>query len=92
MPGKIKVSSQCFSEIAQQLAKQGQEINKQGSVIIEKDMTIEQPYDFRLATIRKDCLVEAVKAQPDNPISLAKLMFDFVLNGSIEQPTTKEWK
>lgn len=86
MPGRIKVSSLAFDEIAAALTRQGQKINEQGSCVIEKDMTIEQPYDFRLATIRKDCLVEAVKHLHNNGganvVDLANQMFEFVLNGA----------
>jgi hypothetical protein len=61
------------------------------SLTIKRDVTISQPIDFRLATIRRDCLVEAVKlcAGGDNGDFelIAKRMYDFVI-GKEKQ----EWK
>lgn len=41
--------------------------------------------DFKLATIRRDCLSIAIQANKDKPIELADQMFKFVTKG--EMPT-----
>jgi len=85
MPSKIKVSIGCYNEIAEALQKAGQTINQQGSLTIEKDATIEQPYDFRLATIRRDCLMAVCRlplADTEAIVNTANKAYQWVLKGN----------
>ncbi len=82
----IKVSHSCFNELAAQMERLGIQINQQNDAItISKGTTILPPVDMRLATMRRDCLVESVKLyahdQSLDVVELANKMFEFVLNG-----------
>lgn len=53
--------------------------------------------DWKHATVRQNCLAEAVKVDSDDPISLAERMYRFVIGEPIKQSSTvaetqKEWK
>ena len=87
----IKVSIPTFHEIASALEKQGKKLAvNTGIITIEKDDTIINPIDWRLATVRKDCIIEAVKTGDKNVLKLAKEMFNYVIEGKIENETKTE--
>lgn len=98
---KLKVSEVCFNELAAAAEKVGLKINV-GSITIDKDTTIVDPIDYRLATIRRDCINEAAKVwrygeNDDTFIEFADKVYQFVLRGKqakletpIEQPTTTD--
>ncbi len=91
----ISVSIECYDEIATAMKAAGLEVTPD-ALTIKRDTTITQPVDFRLATIRRDCLVEAVKARPDAPLALAEEMYWFVIGqaeiGHPGQTNKQEWK
>lgn len=92
MPGKLKVSVSTFNEIASLLEKQGQKINQQGQFLIEKDTELQSPIDYRNATIRRDCIIEAVKMycvdREIDVIGIAGAMFAFILTGENDTKLT----
>lgn len=96
----ISVSTECYDEIASAMKAAGLEATPD-QLTIKRDATITQPIDFRLATIRRDCLVEAVKivSVPPNQvvagteiIAIAIQMYDFVIGIDKEpKPKTGGW-
>lgn len=94
MPPKsatISISTEAFDEFQVAMKAAGLE-TMPDQLVIKRDVSITQPIDFRLATIRRDCLVEAIKADPDRPsevIDRAQRMYDFVTN---VQPKAGGWK
>ena len=88
----ILVSTECYDEIATAMKAAGLETTPD-ALTIKRDTTITQPVDFRLATIRRDCLVEAVKLTHSssvgiNTIATAREMYNFVIGLTNKQ----EWK
>lgn len=84
---RIKVSVATYNEIATALELTGQNLNSGANLVIEKGTTLECPMDFRLATIRRDCLIEAVKLlsskgsyMGSEVIQVASDMYNFVTN------------
>ena len=97
MPSTIKVSSDCFNEIAAALEKQGKKLGQNvGNLTLEKDDELVDPINWKCATVRRDCLVEAVKADPKNAVKLAAKMYEFVTTGKTGNEETsepkKDWK
>jgi hypothetical protein len=98
MPSEIKVSASTFHEIAQALEVQGKKLGTNvGALTLEKDDKIIDPVNWKFATIRRDCLVEAVKAYGSSGgtieiLKIANLMFEFVINGGKNQDAKQEWK
>ena len=68
---KLVVSQDTYNEIASLLEQQGIKVGEGRPLQIEKGTEIKGPYDFRLVTIRRDCLTEASKCYQsptiDNP-------------------------
>lgn len=56
---KLAVSEDTYNEIASLMEKQGREVNKGEEITIKKDDAIMPPYNFRLATIRRDVMQHA---------------------------------
>lgn len=93
MPPKsvtISISTEAYDELQNAMKAAGLE-TQPDQLIIKRDVSITQPIDFRLATIRRDCLVEAVKANPSQPLQLARDMFNFVTGKEVE-PKPGGWK
>ena len=92
---KIEISSASFHEIADALAKQGYKLGDNADVItLQKGTKIEQPIDFRLASIRKDAGLIAARAfNPSDMgqsfVSFMEEIYEYIINGK-QQPT--EWK
>ena len=85
----ISVSTECYDEILAAMKVIGLETTPD-QLTIKRDVTISQPIDFRLATIRRDCLVEAVKMKEvGNVIDTASDMYKFVIGIG---RTAQEWK
>ena len=57
----IKCSIPTFHELAQKLEESGVKITDTDSFTITKDTVLERPIDWRLLTVRKDCVTEAAK-------------------------------
>ena len=103
---KLTVSIATFDEIAQLLEQQGLKVNDGKQLILEKGTFLVPPIDFRLATIRRDCVMEAakiyVKGVDDNFIDLVNEIYQYVVFGkkdeklnlviNTEATEKKEWK
>lgn len=84
---KLTVSVPTFNEIAGLLEKEGQKVNGQ-SLTLEKGTALVQPIDYRLVTIRRDCVIEATKIYNNyNDVSdecefikLVDAIYQYVLN------------
>lgn len=94
MPPKsvtISISTEAFDEF--QVAMKAAELDTMpDQLVIKRDINIKQPIDFRLATVRMNCLTEAVKCgqhKEDNIIEIAQEMYDFVTGKEVE-PTSSE--
>jgi hypothetical protein len=57
----IKISIPTFHEIAQRLEESGVKLNDADTITLNKDISLERPIDWRLLTVRKDCVTEAIK-------------------------------
>lgn len=84
---KLTVSVPTFNEIAGLLEKEGQKINGI-SLTLEKGTALVPPIDYRLVTIRRDCVIEAAKIYNNyNDVSdecefikLADAIYQYVLH------------
>lgn len=80
---KLTVSVQTFNEIAGLLEKEGQKISGQ-SLTLEKGTALVPPIDYRLVTIRRDCVIEAAKIWIENSdvtfIQLVDVIYQYVLH------------
>lgn len=83
---KLTISAASFNEIASALVEQGY---KPGEVeiVLTKGTKLEQPIDYRLATIRKDAgLIAARQNIPSNQfVSFMEEIYQYIING-------KQWK
>ena len=57
----IAVSVPTFHEISQKLEENGKKLNDASEITLTKDTALERPLDWRLITVRKDCVIEAAK-------------------------------
>lgn len=81
---KLTVSIPTFNEIAGLLEKEGQKINGI-SLTLEKGTALVPPIDYRLVTIRRDCVIEATKIWSDlnytiDFVEFADQIYQYVLN------------
>jgi hypothetical protein len=94
---KIAISAASYNEIAAALEKKGYKLDLNVGIIqLEKNVELEHPIDYRLATIRRDCATVAARAWSyangtNNFVSFVDEIFQYVLNG-MPEPITKEWK
>lgn len=80
----IKISVAAYHEIASALEKAGKKLGQNvGTLTIEKDDTIINPIDWRLVTVRKDCIIEANKNVEVSLclISLAEDIYKYIMEG-----------
>ncbi len=80
---KLIVSVACFNEIAGLCEKEGVKINSNGTITLEKGLFLVPPIDYRLVTIRRDCIIEASKicvAQDEDIVDCANRIYQYVLN------------
>ena len=80
---KLIVSVPTFNEIASLLEKEGIKINSDCVLTLEKGIALVPPIDYRLVTIRRDCVIEATKVyRPGNGnfVELADEIYQYVLN------------
>ena len=80
---KLIVSVPTFNEIAGLLEKEGGKINNDRVLTLEKGVYLVPPVDYRLVTIRRDCVIEATKVyRPGNGsfVKLADEIYQYVLN------------
>lgn len=80
---KLTVSIPTFNEIAGLLEKEGVKINGQ-SLTLEKGTGLVPPIDYRLVTIRRDCVIEAAKIWSGNCgetfIDTVEAIYQYVLH------------
>ena len=92
---KIAISAASYNEIAAALEKKGYKLDLNVGIIqLEKNVELEHPIDYRLATIRRDCATVAARAcQGKGELTIEAIdnIFQYVLNG-MPEPITKEWK
>lgn len=82
----IKISVAAYHEIASVLEKAGRKLGQNvGTLTIEKDDTIINPIDWKLVTVRKDCIVEAVKSGEGDIVFNADKIFKYIMEGKIEE-------
>lgn len=83
---KLIVSVPTFNEIAGLLEKEGHKVNGV-SLTLEKGTALIPPIDYRLVTIRRDCVIEATKIfniqeyNHDDFINLTDQIYQYVLKG-----------
>ena len=84
----IKVSVATYNEISSELEKQGFKIDVNvANITLERGTKLEHPIDYRLATIRRDCVTAAARAYGHNlTIEQIDEIFKYVLMGM--PPTT----
>lgn len=58
---KIEVSVATFNEIAGKLEQNGVKLTDSKIITLEKGTFLAPPIDYRLVTIRRDCVIEATK-------------------------------
>ena len=81
---KLTVSIQTYNEIASLLEKEGLKITENRALTIEKGTALVPPVDYRLVTIRRDCIVESAKicvAQDEDIVECADRIYRYVLEG-----------
>lgn len=86
---KLILSIPTFNEIAAAMEAQGAKVAEGNMLTIEKGTLFVPPIDWRLATVRQNCLAEASKTYINTGngiIKTAKEMFEFVINGEIITP------
>src|SRR5208282_3824282 len=90
---KLTVSIATFNEIAGELEKQGIKANDGRAITLEKGTALQPPIDYRLVTIRRDCVIEAAKifGHSDKTfIDLVDEIFRYVVyNEKPPEPDTK---
>lgn len=80
---KLIVSVQTYNEISFLLEKEGLKINNGNALTLEKGVALVPPIDYRLVTIRRDCVIEASKicvAQDEDIVDCANRIYQYVLN------------
>ncbi len=83
---KLNVSIATFNEIANALEQKGLKLSKDDTIILGKDISLQPPIDYRLVTIRRDCVTEAAKVSDGSGdfIELVDKIYQFVLYGKKE--------
>lgn len=79
---KLTVSVQTYNEIASLLEKEGYKVDAR-PITLEKGMDLVPPIDYRLVTIRRDCVIESSKicaAQCEDIVDCADRIYQYVLN------------
>lgn len=80
---KLAVSVQTYNEIASLLEKEGYKVDAR-PITLEKGIDLVPPIDYRLVTIRRDCVIEATKIyssyKHNDFIELADSIYQYVLN------------
>jgi len=100
---KLTISAASFNEIAAALEKEGLKLDVNvGTLTLERGTKLEQPIDYRLATIRKDAAIVASRAYrgTDNFVDFVDEIYQYIIMGKkTELPTAtnlaqsiKEWK
>lgn len=91
---KLICSVATFNEIAGLLEAQGIKPNERGTLSLEKGAHLVPPIDYRLATIRKDCIAITGTVYKTNNVldflRFAAMLYDYVLNGNIPIPELPE--
>lgn len=91
---KLEVSSPTFNEIAGLLEAKGIDIGKDGTVLtLTKGTSLVRPIDYRLVTIRRDCVIEASKIWRDGAsnsfIEFSNKIYEYVLNSKMPTDDVK---
>ena len=100
MTTELKVSEQCYNEIANALDAAGKKVVPGAVLTIEKDISIVNPLDWRLITLRRDVIDIAAKvyAESDdqdrqtitNFVQFASSCFEFVKLGTVPEKESKK--
>lgn len=84
----LNVSIPTYNEIAGLLEQAGKRYNPGEPLQIGKTSALKPPIDYRLATIRRDCVIEASKIFAANQmydqamlVEMAEYFFQYVLHG-----------
>lgn len=95
---KLTVSVSTFNEIAGLLEKEGIKLTEGRALTLEKGTALIPPIDYRLVTIRRDCVIEAAKIYDEesgyNFIELVDEIYQYVLKETKPKTETKsnDWK
>jgi hypothetical protein len=91
---KLVVSLATYGEIAMLLEAKGMKPSEGRPLIIEQGTVIAPPVDFRLATMRRDAIVEAskltsnsLKISTSEFINIANDIYSYILNSQIPKET-----
>ena len=79
---KLTVSIQTYNELASLLEKEGYKVDAR-PITLEKGIDFVPPIDYRLVTIRRDCVIEASKictVQGEDIVDCANRIYQYVLN------------
>lgn len=87
---KLEVSVPTFNEIAGLLEAKGVNPADEKTVVLDKSISLVRPIDYRLVTIRRDCVIEAAKIYRgdtiDEFIEYADKIYQYVLNNKGTEP------
>jgi len=94
----LSISAASYNEIAAALEKKGMKLGENVGVLqLERGTKLEQPIDYRLATIRKDAALIAARICQGNPniliIDMIDEIYQYIINGKqLLEPFKTEWK
>ena len=94
---ELKVSQECYNEIASAMNASGQQITPGSEIVLSKDIMIKNPLDLRMISIRKDATDIASRLVGDNSKNLLELsdqVTKFIVFGTLpaSKEATKGWK
>lgn len=84
---KIKLSHQSFNEIASEMERLGFKTSDPHKIEIERSDMLVRPIDWRMANVRRDCLIQATLFCASETkkvtciLDLAEEMLQYVING-----------
>ena len=91
---KLTVSIATFNELAGVLEQQGLKVNDGKTLTLDKGTFLVPPIDFRLATIRRDCVMEAAKiwreGQAQSFIETVNEIYQYVVFGKKDDDVKTE--
>jgi len=98
---RLVLSIQSYNEIANIFDQMGVKVNdRQSGLMLDKGTILVPPVDIRQATIRRDVLIEAIKALPHFPnvsrtndfVDFCETLYQWVYKGDKPQTEDKGWK
>lgn len=89
---ELRVSSDCYNEVALALERAGKKVNRDAAITLTKDEKLIDPIDWRKVAVRKDATEVAAKvyAEADekgeqtskNFVKFAEEVYQFILTGT----------